>query len=115
MDTPTTQVRQYDNHIGGQRVAPASGRRFESINPTTGGVWGRFADSSREDVDRAVKAAVAAFEGPWSKLSPTRRGRLLMAWGDRIAEHAEAIATSINVCRRTRTRCPRACARRACP
>jgi acyl-CoA reductase-like NAD-dependent aldehyde dehydrogenase len=93
MDTPTTQVRQYDNHIGGARVPPASGRRFESINPTTGAIWGRFADSSREDVDRAVKAAAAAFEGPWSQLSPTRRGRLLLAWGDRIAENAEAIAT----------------------
>ena len=92
MDTPTTQVRQFDNHIGGTRIAPAAGRRFESINPTTGRVWGRFADSSREDVDRAVKAAAGAFEGPWSKLSPTRRGRLLMAWGDRIAENAEAIA-----------------------
>ena len=86
-------VQDYENHIAGQRVAPASGRRFESINPTTGKLWGRFADSAREDVDRAVKAAAAAFEGPWSKLSNTRRGRLLMAWGDRIAEHAEAIAT----------------------
>ena len=82
----------FDNHIAGERVAPAEGQRFASINPTTGKVWGEFAESGRADVDRAVRAARAAFEGPWSTLSPTRRGRLLMAWGDRIAEHAEAIA-----------------------
>jgi acyl-CoA reductase-like NAD-dependent aldehyde dehydrogenase len=84
---------QFDNHIGGARVAPSAGKRFTSINPTTGQVWGEFAESSREDVDRAVRAAAAALEGPWGKLSATRRGRLMMAWGDRIAENAERIAS----------------------
>jgi aldehyde dehydrogenase (NAD+) len=92
MDTATPDVRQFDNHIGGERTPPAEGRRFASTNPTTGKVWGQFAESGRADVDRAVQAARAAFDGPWSRLSPTRRGRLMMAWGDRIAEHAEAIA-----------------------
>src|SRR5262249_2424714 len=45
-------------------------------------------------VDRAVKAANAAFhDGPWGALSPTRRGRLLMQWGETIAANAERIAT----------------------
>jgi len=92
MDVATPATRQYDNHIGGERVPPAEGRRFDSINPTTGEVWGRFAESGRADIDRAVKAARAAFDGAWGKLSPTRKGRLMMAWGDRIAENAEAIA-----------------------
>ncbi len=92
MDTATA-AREYDNHIGGARVPPAGGRRFAATNPATGEVWGRFADSGKADVDRAVRAARAAFEGPWARLSPTRRGRLLMAWGDRIADNAEAIAT----------------------
>ncbi|HET7400841.1 MAG TPA: aldehyde dehydrogenase [Usitatibacter sp.] len=82
----------FDNHIAGERVPPADGRRFTSINPTTGRAWAEFAESGRADVDRAVRAAHDAFAGPWSKLSPTRRGRLLMAWGDRIAENAESIA-----------------------
>src|SRR3954469_258730 len=85
-------MRVFDNYIAGEHVTPAEGKRFASINPTTGKVWGEFAESSRADVDRAVRAAQAAFMGPWSKLSPTRRGRLMMAWGDRIAENAEAIA-----------------------
>ncbi len=92
MDTATPEVREFDNHIAGERVAPADGRRFTSVNPTTGKAWGRFAESGRADVDRAVRAADSAFQGPWSRLSPTRRGRLMMAWGDRIAEHAEEIA-----------------------
>jgi acyl-CoA reductase-like NAD-dependent aldehyde dehydrogenase len=85
-------TRQFDNHIAGERVPSADGRRFESVNPTTGEVWGHFAESGRADVDRAVKAARAAFDGPWGRLSPTRRGRLMMAWGERIAENAEPIA-----------------------
>jgi len=92
MDVATPATRQYNNHIGGERVPPAEGRRFDSVNPTTGEVWGRFAESGRADIDRAVKAARAAFEGPWGKLSPTRKGRLMMAWGERIAENAEQIA-----------------------
>ncbi|HYC37432.1 MAG TPA: aldehyde dehydrogenase [Usitatibacter sp.] len=82
----------FDNHIGGERVKPAAGKRFTSINPTTGKPWGEFAESGPQDVDRAVKAARAALEGAWGKLSPTRRGRLMMAWGDRIAAAAEKIA-----------------------
>ncbi len=92
MDIATADVRAFHNYIAGQAAPSADGRTFESVNPTTGRVWGRFAESGRADVDRAVRAATAAFEGPWAKLSPTRRGRLMMAWGDRIAEHAEAIA-----------------------
>ncbi|MEP7068777.1 MAG: aldehyde dehydrogenase, partial [Usitatibacter sp.] len=93
MDTVTGKPREYANHIGGKSTPAADGRTFESVNPTTGKVWGRFAESGSADVDRAVRAAADAFDGPWGKLSPTRRGRLMMAWGDRIAESAETIAS----------------------
>ncbi|MFG1400032.1 aldehyde dehydrogenase [Roseixanthobacter pseudopolyaromaticivorans] len=82
----------YGNFIAGKDAQSADGRTFVSFNPTTGKPWGTFADSSAHDVDAAVNAASAAFSGPWGALSPTRRGRLLMKWGDRIAEHAERIA-----------------------
>src|SRR5207248_6056699 len=53
-----------------------------------------FAPAGSGEVDAAVKAASTAFrDGPWGALSPTRRGRLLMKWGDLIAEHADRIAT----------------------
>lgn len=93
MDPVTEKPREYANHIAGKSLPASDGRTFESTNPTTGKVWGRFAESSRADVDSAVRAAAEAFKGPWGKLSPTRRGRLMMAWGDRIADNAETIAS----------------------
>ena len=92
MVTATTEARRFGNHIDGESRPAADGRTFTSTNPTSGKTWGEFAESGRADVDGAVKAAAAAFEGAWRRLSPTRRGRLLMAWGDRIAESAEKIA-----------------------
>jgi aldehyde dehydrogenase (NAD+) len=87
-------MHTYSNYIDGADVPAADGRSFTAFNPTTGGVWGTFALAGASDVDRAVTAASAAFRtGPWGKLSPTRRGRLLMKWGEVIAEHADRIAT----------------------
>lgn len=83
----------YTNHIGGESAAAASGDQFVAVNPTTGEPWGHFARSAQADVDAAVRAAHHAFSsGPWAALSPTRRGRLLMRWGDEIAGNAELIA-----------------------
>ncbi len=87
-------MNTYSNYIAGADVPAADGRTFTAFNPTTGGVWGTFALAGASDVDRAVRAASDAFRtGPWGKLSPTRRGRLLMKWGEVIAEHADRIAT----------------------
>jgi acyl-CoA reductase-like NAD-dependent aldehyde dehydrogenase len=87
-------VKTYLNYIGGADVPAADGRTFTAFNPTTGAPWGTFAVAGPEDVDRAVNTAAAAFrEGPWGALSPTRRVRLLMKWGEVIAEHADRIAT----------------------
>ena len=57
--------------INGQWVEAASGKTFPTYNPATGEVLARVAEGDREDIDRAVKAARAAFEtGPWSKMTP---------------------------------------------
>lgn len=84
---------RYANFVDGKELDGCEGRLFESINPTTGSSFGLFVESAAADVDAAVQAADAAFNGPWRTLSPTRRGRLLMRWGDLIAENAERIAT----------------------
>ena len=87
-------MHDYANYIDGRDAAAADGRTFTAFNPTTGGLWGSFALAGAADVDLAVKAAARAFRaGPWGALSPTRRGRLLMKWGEKIAEHADRIAT----------------------
>src|SRR4051794_40850204 len=73
--------------INGKWVEAASGKTFPSYNPATGEVLARVAEGDREDIDRAVTAARAAFEnGPWRKMSSSQRGRLI--W--RIADLIEA-------------------------
>jgi acyl-CoA reductase-like NAD-dependent aldehyde dehydrogenase len=93
MNINAKPARRFANYVNGEDQDGRQGETFESINPTTGAAFGRFVESSPADVDAAVQAARAAFDGPWRKLSPTRRGRLLMRWGDLIAENAEKIAT----------------------
>jgi hypothetical protein len=85
--------RRYGLHIDGAREPAASGEHLESINPATGAAWAEFATAGAQDVDRAVAAAASAFASPrWRGLSSTRRGRLLMRFGDLIAEHADQLA-----------------------
>src|SRR4051794_21795144 len=86
-------MTSYGLYIDGVDVAAASGQTFDALNPTTGKAWATHALASETDVDRAVRAAAAAFESEaWRALSPTRRGRLMMRWADLIAERAEDIA-----------------------
>lgn len=90
-DMVQNEVVRYANFVGDDDRSGAGGDEFESINPTSGALWGRFLKSTSEDVDRAIRVAHAAYETTWSRLTPTRRGRLLMRWGDKLAENAERI------------------------
>ncbi|HSV79564.1 MAG TPA: aldehyde dehydrogenase family protein [Ramlibacter sp.] len=78
--------------IGGRVVESASGKTFETVNPATGKVLACLAEGDATDVDRAVKAARAAFEGPWSKWKPYERQALLMRVHDLVAERFEEMA-----------------------
>ena len=65
----------------------ASGKTFESRNPATGELIATVAEGDKEDIDRAVAAARAAFEGPWSKFKPYERQALLLKIGDIVEKH----------------------------
>ncbi|QBD81666.1 aldehyde dehydrogenase family protein [Ktedonosporobacter rubrisoli] len=79
--------------IGGQWVESASGKTFETLNPATGQVLANVAEGDAEDINRAVAAARKAFEsGPWPKLTPSQRGRLLWKLSDLIEQNAEELA-----------------------
>ena len=79
--------------INGKWVEAASGKTFPSYNPATGDVLARVAEGDREDIDLAVRAARAAFEtGPWSKMSPSERGRLIWKIADLIDANREELA-----------------------
>jgi phenylacetaldehyde dehydrogenase len=79
--------------INGQWVNAASGRTFETPNPATGEILARVAEGEAEDIDRAVRAARTAFEdGPWSRMTPSERGRIIWRIGDLILEHTQELA-----------------------
>ena len=79
--------------INGEAVDAASGRTFETHNPATEERITTVAEAGVEDVDRAVTAARAAFEsGPWSKMKPADRARVLHRLGDLILANADEIA-----------------------
>jgi phenylacetaldehyde dehydrogenase len=79
--------------INGKWVDSASGKTFPTYNPATGDVLANVAEGDKEDIDRAVKAARAAFEkGPWAKISPSERGRMMWRLADLIEKHTEEFA-----------------------
>lgn len=79
--------------IGGRWVEAASGKTFESVNPATGKVIANLAEGAEEDVDRAVIAARAAFEGPWSKFKPFDRQELILKIAETFERHFDDLAT----------------------
>src|SRR5215470_4409417 len=78
--------------INGEWVRAASGKTFESRNPATGELLATVAEGDKEDIDRAVAAARAAFEGPWSKFKPYERQALLLKIGDVIEKHYDELS-----------------------
>ena len=73
-----TDLKRYRMFIDGRWVDAEDGTTFESVNPANGRPWAVFPSATAKDTDRAVKAADRAFqEGPWAKLTPTERGKLL--------------------------------------
>jgi len=78
--------------IGAKATAAASGRSFPVYNPATGQVIAQVPAGEAEDVDRAVRAAQAAFDGPWSQLLPVQRQNLMLKLADLIEENGEELA-----------------------
>jgi aldehyde dehydrogenase (NAD+) len=79
--------------INNRWVDSASGRTFPTINPTSGEEICQVAEADALDVDKAVSAARAAFNGPWrNKLSAAERGKLLNRLADLIEQNADELA-----------------------
>lgn len=80
--------------INGEWVDAASGKTFDSVNPATEELLAAVAHGEAEDVDRAVRAARAAFDdgAAWRKMPHGQRGRIIHKLGDLILEHLEDFA-----------------------
>ncbi|RLT19241.1 MAG: aldehyde dehydrogenase family protein, partial [Planctomycetota bacterium] len=75
-------------------------RTWAVTNPATGQHLDDVSVASTEDVDRAVRAARRAFDdGPWPRLDPLARGRMLRQLAERIRSRLEdfAMVDTLNV------------------
>ncbi|MBM3667664.1 MAG: aldehyde dehydrogenase family protein [Actinobacteria bacterium] len=78
--------------IGGEWVESAGGAVFETIDPATGEAIAEVAHGGPEDVDRAVRAAREAFEGPWGGVSPSKRTGMIWALAEQIKANLPELA-----------------------
>ena len=76
--------------IGGKWVNAESGKCFDVLNPATAERLATVAEGDQHDINLAVRAARKAFEtGPWSRMTPSERGRLLWRLADRLEANLE--------------------------
>jgi phenylacetaldehyde dehydrogenase len=81
------------NLINGRWVNSASGKLFDVFNPADGARITRVAEGDTEDINRAVTAARHAFEsGPWARMTPRERGKMLWRIGDLILKNGDELA-----------------------
>lgn len=79
--------------IGSEWLSASSGETLDVIDPSSGKVIAKVPAGDGADVDLAVKAARKAFEGPWSKMVPAARARLIWQLADLIDANIDMLAT----------------------
>ena len=88
----STEMKTYQYYAGGHWHDPASGQWIDSENPALGEVWARVPDCNADDVNRAVQAAQSCYDqGPWGRMQPAERGRVITRIGDVITKNAERL------------------------
>ncbi len=80
------------NFIANQACLSHSGQTLAVLDPSDGQVFDELQRSTPQDIDDAVQAARACYEGPWSRLSAVDRSRLLMKLSQSVAAHADELA-----------------------
>jgi gamma-glutamyl-gamma-aminobutyraldehyde dehydrogenase len=83
------------HHIDGVDEA-GSGRSFPAVSPRDGQVLAEVADGGTAEVDAAVAAARRAFDaGPWPRLAPADRGRILLRLAELLEERRDTLALTV--------------------
>ena len=79
--------------IDGEWVVSQSGACMDVINPSNGQVLVQESLGGVHEVDLAVQAARRAFEsGPWSRMRPAERTRLLLKLADALEQNGDELA-----------------------
>ena len=90
------RVKYSPHFVGGEPVPPASNEWLDNVEPATGTVYSRVAASGPEDVERAVRAAVAAFPA-WSDTPAEERSQRLLDVAARIEASLERFARAESI------------------
>jgi acyl-CoA reductase-like NAD-dependent aldehyde dehydrogenase len=85
-------VKHYPMVIDGERVDSVTGETMQVVNPATNEVIGTVPRASEADVDRAVASARRAFESAWTKVSASKRNRLMMRLAELVRERVDDLA-----------------------
>ena len=78
--------------INGELRDARSGRTFPTFDPARGTELSTVAQGGSDDVDAAVGAARAAYEGAWAKTAPAKRARMLNRLAGLMDEKADELA-----------------------
>jgi len=78
--------------VAGKASEASDCSTIDVVAPGDGQVFARIASGGAVEVDAAVRAARAAFNGSWGKLTATERGRLLVRWSLAVEGDAEELA-----------------------
>ncbi|MEW2117811.1 aldehyde dehydrogenase [Streptomyces sp. NPDC005474] len=85
------------HHIDGVDE-PGGGAGYAVVSPRDGQVLAEVADAGAAEVDAAVAAARRAFDaGPWPRLAPADRGRVLLRIADLLEERREELALTVSL------------------
>jgi acyl-CoA reductase-like NAD-dependent aldehyde dehydrogenase len=84
-------VRAYGHFVDGAFVPSSSGACFDSVDPSSGRVNGRFARGNAQDVDHAVRSAEAGYAA-WRALQPYQRGQRLHRLAELLRANVESLA-----------------------
>jgi betaine-aldehyde dehydrogenase len=88
-----TEKRVLHNFIDGSSAEPADGRYSDLIDPSTSEVFAAAPVSGGTDVDRAMRAAEAAFER-WRDTTPSERQRALLKFADAVEARTDELVAA---------------------
>ena len=84
----------YDLFIDGKFVKPTGGKYFDTTSPSSHKTLAKVAEADKRDVVKAVTAARKAYEGTWSRLRPSERGKYLFRIARVIQERSRELAVT---------------------
>jgi aldehyde dehydrogenase (NAD+) len=89
---PVRVPERVGHFIAGDFVPGRDESLFPTINPATGAILSQVAAADASEVDQAVRAARAAFDGVWRDMPGAERGKYLYRIARRLQEKSRELA-----------------------